>query len=123
MAIVTGTMLTVDGKAMPDPTAMKYGLQDVSGSNAGRTTNTIMHKNRKGQKVTLALSWNNKPPDVVSYILKAFNPEYIKVKYHDPLKNEKVVKEFYVGDRTAQIYRWTNHYKRYQVLSFNIIER
>ena len=51
------------------------------------------------------------------------NPIY--VRYHDPMENALVVKQFYVGDRSAP-FKWFNLSKkgtRYTTLSFDIIER
>jgi hypothetical protein len=109
--------------AVKDPSAMTWGLKDVSGSNAGRTTDTIMHKDRRGQKVTLSLAWNGPTPAEASAILQAFNPEYIFLRYTDPLTNTKTTKEFYVGDRSAPVKVWQSNNKLYETVSFEVIER
>lgn len=116
-------MITVDGVKIRTPSSLTWGLQDISASNSGRTDDTIMHKNRVGQKVKLQLSWNGLNPEETSKVLKAFNPEYFNVSYHDPMENAVVTKTFYSGDKEAKFYCWTIGNKLFESISFNIIER
>lgn len=108
---------------IPCPSVFEWSLQDISASTAGRTEDTVMHKERIGQAVKIQLSWNNITTAQASTILTAFNPEYIGVKYLDPKLGGYTSSEitFYVGDRSAPMYNskmglWSN-------VSFNIIER
>ena len=112
---------SVDGKSVKCPSSYLWKLEDVSASDAGRTEDTMMHKKRIGQLVGIELSWQNIPTSEVSAILKAFNPEYIKVCYLDAMQGKYVTSEFYVGNRSAPMYNaakglWRN-------VSFNLIER
>lgn len=112
---------SVDDKSVKCPSSYLYKLEDVSASDAGRTEDTMMHKKRIGQLVGLELSWQNITTEEVSAILKAFDPEYIKVCYLDAKQGKYVTSEFYVGNRSAPMYNaakglWSN-------LSFNIVER
>lgn len=112
---------SVDGKSIKCPSSYLWKLEDVSSSDAGRTEDTLMHKNRIGQIVGLELSWQNISTEEVSTLLKAFDPEYIKVCYLDAKQGKYVTSEFYVGNRSAPMYNavkglWSN-------LSFNIVER
>lgn len=112
---------SVNGTAVRCPSAYQYDLQDVSASNAGRTEDGKMHKERIGQCVKLELRWDYIPSADVAVILQAFNPEYFDVTYLDAKSGTYQTKEFYAGDRTAPMYNaklglWTN-------LTFNIIER
>ena len=50
--------LRVNGVAIKCPSSFSFGLQDISSPDAGRTQDTLMHKERVGQKVKLELSWN-----------------------------------------------------------------
>lgn len=84
-----------------------WGLQDVSDSASGRTQDTIMHKNRVGQKRKIALGWNNPTKEEAAAILQAFNPEYINVTYPDAMSGTDETREFYVGDRSAPMKMWT----------------
>lgn len=112
---------TVDGNAVKCPSAYQWSLSDLSDSAAGRTEDTIMHKNRIGQKRKLSLEWKNLTTEECSAILKAFNPEYIKVCFLDAFDGDYMTKTFYVGDRSAPLYNskmgiWNN-------VSFSITEQ
>ena len=125
MAIVrpkTG-MLKVNGVAVYDPSTMSWGLQDVSDSQSGRTTDAVMHKNRIAQKEKIELSWSGLTKIEISEILQAFNPEYIMLTYHNPLLNQEVTKEYYVGDRSSVVWKWQVNNEIYEKVSFNCIER
>jgi hypothetical protein len=111
----------VNGAAIACPSTYVYNLQDISAADSGRTEDTVMHKNKIGQCVSLELSWQNIPTATVSAILQAFNPEYITVQYLDAKSGSFETSVFYVGDRSAPMYNaklglWSN-------VSFNIIER
>lgn len=110
------------------PSVFQVEIEDISSSDAGRTEDGTMHKNRlvdkNGNPVqarSISLEWHYLTTAEVSAILTAFNPEYINVRYLDPLVGGYTTKEFYVGNRPVPMYncardRWTN-------LSFNIITR
>ena len=89
------------------PDSFEWSLQDVSTSDAGRTqdASATMHKNRFAQKRKISLSWSNPSGAVATQLLQAFNPEYVYVRYYDPLDGALAVRRFYVGDRKAPL-RW-----------------
>lgn len=112
---------TVDSAEIPSPSTFQWEREDISDSSAGRTEDGLMHKNRVGYKVAVALSWNNVSTEVASQILKAFAPEYVSVKYLDPEVGDYTTRKFYVGNRTAPMYNcklglWSN-------ISFKIIQQ
>lgn len=119
---VTRTILQVNGVWIPDPSSLQWGLQTVSDQNAGRTTDGKMHVNQITQKRKLELSWSGVSFAVASEILKAVNHETFNVTYLDALTNTRLTKEFYVGDRTAPVYSYSDGYKWYSNVNFNIIE-
>ena len=116
-------LISVNGTAIKTPSSFRWGLQDVSDSASGRTQDTIMHKNRVGQKRKIALGWNNPTKEEAAAILQAFNPEYINVTYPDAMSGTDETREFYVGDRSAPMKMWTVKKKIYSQISFDIIER
>ena len=117
------SMILVDGVEIKDPSSFSYSLQDVSAPDSGRTTDSVMHKNRVAQKVKISLQWNLPTPEEASAILQAFQPEYFDVTYPDALTNSNVTKTFYRGDISAPVKFWMVNDKRYESISFNIIER
>lgn len=116
-------ILTIDGVKIKTPSSFVWGLQDISASDAGRTDDIVMHKNRIGQKRKLSLAWNNPTKEEASAILQAVNPEYFMVSYPDAMSGNTEARKFYAGDRTAPMKTWTLSNKRYEQLSFDIIER
>lgn len=112
---------SVDGVPIPCPSSYKYGLQDISESDAGRTEDTVMQKQRIGQCVKIELAWQNVSIEDGAKILQAFQPEYVEVKYLDGLEGKFLTSEFYVGDRSSTLYY--TKYGKWSKISFNIIER
>lgn len=119
---VSRTILQVNGTYIPDPSSLQWGIQSVSDQNAGRTTDGKMHVNLITRKRKLELAWNNVDFATVSEILQAVNPETFSVTYLDALTNTRLTKTFYVGDRSAMVYSYSDGYKRYTNVAFNIIE-
>lgn len=117
------SMITVDGAKIKTPSSFIWGLQDISSSDAGRTDDGMMHKNRIAQKRKIDLVWAMPTPEESHKILVAFQPEYVNVTYYDPLEGAIVTKLFYTGDKSAPVKIWTVNNKRYESVSFNIIER
>lgn len=116
-------LIRVDGVDMPEPSKFQWGLQDVSIGDSGRDDSGKMFKGRVTQKVKIELSWVAVTPSDAAKILQAFNPEYIDVRYYDPMDNAYQIKNFYVGDRSAPVKIWTVNQKLYETISFDIIER
>ena len=110
---------------LPAPSSYQWGLEDLSDQDAGRTEDMTMHKKRVGQVVKLNLESKNLSTAEANLILRAFNPEYVDVRYIDPLfgSGDNFFKDrtFYVGNRSAPMRDaisglWSN-------VSFNIIAR
>lgn len=116
-------LIRVDGVDMPNPSKLHWGLQDVSIGDSGRDDTGYMFKGRVTQKRKIELEWTAVSPSVASTILQAFNPEYINVRYFDPLENSWQIKNFYVGDRSGNVKIWSTNQKIYESISFDIIER
>lgn len=116
-------MIRVDGVVLPSPSGFSWGKSDISGADAGRTEDTIMHKNRIGSKRKLHLEWQNTDVATTAAILQAFEPEYVQINYPDALAGTYQTRTFYTGDQSAPLRAWTRNYKRYQTVSFDVIER
>lgn len=108
---------------MPNPSSLKWSLQDVSQGDSGRDDKGYMFKGRVTQKVKLELAWNAVSPTVASQVLQAFDPEYVYVRYFDPKAGNWRIMESYVGDRSAPVRIWAVNNKLYESISFDVIER
>jgi len=113
--------------ALPAPFDMTWGMSDVSAADAGRSNdaNATMYKNVITRKVTLGLTWKNLNGEQTAQVLRAFLPEYVYVRYHEPTLNAYVVKEFYTGDKSAPVHSidLRSLHIVYKTVSFNVIER
>lgn len=123
MALSNSVMLQVDGTTVKAPSAMTWGLQDVSAPDAGRDLSGTMYKGRIGYARTLALEWWMPTPEEAAAILQAFLPEYVQITYYDALLNAERTAEFYTGDKSAPVQQWFVGGKRYSKISFTAIER
>ena len=105
------------------PAKFDWKKSDVSGEDAGRTDDIIMHKNRVGEKRSISLGWTNLSKTEIHEILAAFSPEYVGVQYWDPLSGKEDTRIFYTGDMKASVRWWVKGRERYSSLDFDIIER
>ena len=117
------TMIKVDGVKVKTPSEFSWGLNDVSNSDAGRTQDALMHKNRLTRKRKIKLKWTMLSPEDAQAILIAFAPEYFDVTYFDPLIGGLTTKKFYSGDQEMPVKIWTVGNKKYESLTLDIIER
>lgn len=115
-------MIWIGNRELPTPSTFEWGMIDVSASDSGRTQDAKMHKNRIAQKRQLKLSWSGTDKARTAQILQMVNPEYISVTYPDAMSGTDETRTFYVGDRSAPIKIWTVGNKRYETLSFDLIE-
>jgi hypothetical protein len=116
-------MIRVNGKKILTPSVFQPSLQDISAADAGRTQDTIMHKNRKGKKRKIQLAWNGVNKEQAHSILQAFKDEYFRVTYYDPWEGDTITKTSYSGDQSAPVKTWMVNKKIYEQVSFDIIER
>lgn len=123
MADNTNKLIIVDNVVLPQPYLYSWSLQDVSAPNAGRTEDALMHKDRVAQKRKLQLGWRMKDTATTAQILRAFNPEYVSVRYFDMMDNQYESRTFYVGDRTAPVKIWQVGNHIIETITFDIIER
>ena len=105
---------------IPSPSKYNWKLSDVSSSNAGRTEDGLMHKERIAQKVHLELEWKYLTDEQISTILEAFQPEYFDVNYYDYKEMSFQTKTFYAGDRSVDAY---SRIREIGTITFNIIEQ
>ena len=121
--MTSNQMLLVDGVEVKAPSAMTWGLQDVSSPDAGRDLAGTMYKGRVGYARTLALEWWMPTPAEAAAILQAFLPEYVTITYHDALLNAERAAVFYTGDKSAPVQQWWANGRRYSKITLTAIER
>lgn len=117
------SLLIVDGVEISAPSSFTWNVQDISDSDAGRTLDGVMHKNRIAQKRKLELIWNAvKFGTESAAIITAFTPEYINITYPDPQDGAVATRKFYTGDKKTSVKCWWEGNQLLTELSFNVIE-
>lgn len=112
---------SVDGKSIPAPTSYQYEWEDISKSNAGRTQDLEMHKNRIGRVIAISLSWENISIQDCSAVLQAFHPEYVTVTYLDAKTGGMVTRGFYTGTVSAPLFN--TKVGKWESVSFKLTTR
>ena len=94
-------LIHIDGKLMPPPREYAVSLQDIDGSNAGRTETGVMFRNRVRANVyKIQISWRLRRSDIVK-VIAAVSPEAFSVKFFDPNTLTFPTRKMYAGDRSA----------------------
>ena len=106
---------------IPELSSYKWGKQDLSGSDAGRTMSLVMWKNLKGKTRTLDLEWRGVKASALAPLLQAFDHEYFKLTYRDALTNT-CTGVFYAGDFEGELGHATLHGGVWERVSFNVIQ-
>lgn len=88
-----------------------------------RTDDALMHKNRVAQKRKIQVGYNGITDEKAGQILRAINPEYIRVTYFDLMAGQNETRWFYVGDRSSPFKWWWDGKHILESLTFDLIER
>lgn len=79
---------------------IKWTRNDIDGENAGRTMDGTMHRARVTSKVRLDITCLPLSSEDASIVLNAIYPEYVTVKYTDPMYG-LVTKTMYSNNNPA----------------------
>ena len=94
--------------ALPTPSKMKVIVQDIDSANTTRSANGTMLRDRvsggAGAKRKLELEWLGMDIEKIRTILQSIGDEFFQLEYPDTYTGEMRVAEFYVGDRSADMY-------------------
>jgi cbb3-type cytochrome oxidase subunit 1 len=121
MAKYGNVLKAIDGQDILCPSSYSYNEQDVSASDAGRTEDVTMYKNRVGMCVKLELEWQNVFFEDAKEILALVRSEYVQATYFNFAKCDYVTSTFYVGDRKVEAYNAALGIAK--SVSFNLVER
>lgn len=94
---------------LPTPTGLEVQVEDVSRSDAGRTEDVTMHKNRIGRTARFDVSYKNTNTEKVTTALTLVKPEYFSTIYMDlELGGVYVCAPMYRGNPKASVYNGAN---------------
>lgn len=119
-------ILKINGVAIHDPSSLEWALQDLdSEDGAGRNQSGTMFRDRIAIKRKVSCQWPPMTPSEMSKILKAMDSVFFTLTYPDAHDGAERTGEFYVGDRTAPMYMWSEEKQKYlwEGLSADFIER
>lgn len=122
---------TESGKltALPDPSKMAVGLQDIDAATTTRSANGTLLRDRivggAKAKRKLELEWPPMGTEAMSTILKGISPEFFYVEYIDPYEGDVRTAQFYAGDRKAPMYNANLHGNGplWEGLTVNLVEK
>lgn len=114
-------LLTIDGVAMPTPSSLTLGIQDIS--KAERNTRGTMIIERIATKDKLEMSWAHLTRSQLSLLLNAVKPTLFEVTYMDPETDAFRTSTFYAGDRSIAFVSFVDNEPVYKDIKFNVIER
>lgn len=99
---------------------IKWQRNDLDGSNAGRTMDGTMHRDRVSTKVRLDITCLPLSSEDASMVLNAIFPEYVEVEYTDPMYG-LVYKTMYSNNTPATYINTVTD--MWEGITFPLIER
>ena len=103
---------------------IKWQRNDIEASDAGRTLDGLMHRGRVAMKVRLDVTCMPMETADLKIVLNAINPEFVTVRYDDPLQGGVVTKTMYSNNVPAtclQVYE--DGTEMWNEITFPLIER
>lgn len=127
MKLPRSGLIKVNGIALPDPSKLTWGVQDLDDSEgSGRNANGKMFRDRVAVKRKLTINWCAMETNDLHDILIAIQDEFFQVTFaEDPLQGGSLTKTMYAGDRSAPLLQKDKRTGRWlwQGLSVNFIEQ
>ena len=99
---------------------IKWQRNDLDGSNAGRTMDGTMHRDRVTSKIRLDITCLPLSSEDAQIVLNAIYPEYVEVEYTDPMYGN-VIKTMYSNNNPATYINTTTD--MWEGITFPLIER
>lgn len=115
--------------ALPDPSKLDLGIQDIDAATTSRAADGTMLRDRvcggATAKRKLNLEWVYIDNPTAGAILQLIAPEFFWVKYPDPYSGTERIAEFYAGDRKLPMYNATikNGSILWENLTVDLIEK
>lgn len=115
-------MLQIDGVAIASPKSFKVSINDLDGE-SNRNAKGELIRDRVAVKRKLELEWPPLTNSQMSTLLTKVQNVFFTVTYPDPMTGSNQTKTFYVGDRTAPMYKNTAGNILWEGLNMNFIEK
>ncbi|MBZ4662763.1 MAG: hypothetical protein JG776_445 [Caloramator sp.] len=115
-------MLKINGQTVKSPSIFRYSLYDIDGE-SNRNLKGELIRDRIATKVKLDLEWSVLTMSEISTILNATSNVFFTVEYPDAKAGQVVTKTFYVGDRTAPLFKVDGNNYVWEGLKLSLIEK
>lgn len=113
--------LMINGIEVVTPRQFKVSVSDID-AETGRNARGETIRDRIAIKRKLDCEWGMLTQLEMQQLLSAVVNEFFSITYPDPQLG-KITKTFYVGDRSAPAYSWSEGLKPWSGLSMQFIER
>lgn len=103
---------------------VKWTRSDIDSPNAGRTMDGLMHRGRVTTKIRLDITCRPLTTQEASIVLKAIYPQYVTVRYTDPMQGSVVTKTMYANNNPASfLLKRKNQPELWDGITFPLVER
>ena len=102
---------------------VKWERSDIDGSDAGRTMDGVMQRNRVATKVRLDISCRPLTRAEASTVLTAIMPQFVQVTYTDPQLGTDTTKTMYSNNNPATHLIKRGNSELWEGITFPLIER
>lgn len=103
---------------------VKWTRSDIDSPNAGRTMDGLMHRGRVTTKIRLDVTCRPLTTQEASIVLKAIYPQYVTVRYTDPMQGSVVTKTMYANNNPASfLLKRKNQPELWDGITFPLVER
>lgn len=113
--------MKINGVTIKTPKSLQVDINDVDGE-AYRNARGKMIRDRIAVKRKLNCEWSALTTAEISTLLSAVSATSFTVTYLDAQTGSEQTKTFYVGDRSAPVYRLVNGKELWTGLTMNFIE-
>lgn len=115
----------LDGNELPEPAhgGATFSVQDIDSAETGRNQNGEMMRERVATKIKWQFTFPPLSRKHLANLLNAISDVTFDLEYPDPFsESDMVLKECYVGDRTAPAYSMADGMPMWENVSFSVVE-
>ncbi len=123
MAILTVKKNDGTVVALPNPSELTWGIDDIDSEDTNRNQLGDLFRDRVTSKRKIECSWPPLSPSKCSTLLNAVKDQFFQITYPDAETGDNRTMTAYVGPRTAPMYSCIEDEPLWEGLSMNFIER
>lgn len=97
-------LLKINAVDVADPKSLQIDIMDLDGT-TNRNAKGELVRDRIAVKRKISLEWPPLTPAQISTLLKAVQNVFFSCTYPDPMEGNDQTKTFYVGDRSAPMFK------------------